>query len=191
MEGFWLIDKFRIRADSLQNDRSGCLVAGGENDADFAETFYRYFASYDPEGTEIHKVRDHISFENKVVLEVGCGTGNMSVQACRGARTYVGIDIDTRLIALCKGKYVDQPNLFFIYCKGEDLPFRDAFFDIVYMPWVISYFRDRVRALCEAARVLRADGKLVILNDSAHSDFDVVLERVEGYKPAIQSRTMR
>lgn len=150
---------------------------------EFAEKCYSWFASYDPQGMEVRRVMEQVAFNNKVVLEVGCATGRTSARASLRSRAYFAIDIDARLIDFCKRKYADRSNLFFLHCDGEELLFKDALFDVVYMPWVISYFRNSARALREAARVLKNDGKLVVVNDSAHSDFDVVLEHVIEYKP--------
>jgi len=108
----------------------------------------------------------------KDVLEVGCGSG-IAVQlfAEAGARvTAVDLTpwaVDTtraRLAAFdLDGEVVEA--------DGENLPFPDASFDVVFSWGVIHHTTNMDRALSELVRVLRPTGSLILMLYHRHSLF--------------------
>ncbi len=46
----------------------------------------------DPEGIEIKMVLKHLSFDDKVVLEIGCGDGRLTFKYAGMARKVVAVD---------------------------------------------------------------------------------------------------
>lgn len=88
------------------------------------------------------------------VLDVGCGTGRlMRVAARRGARRIVGIDSCAEMLARANG----------ITVRGDmtRLPFASATFDCVLAGLAIGYLGQLDDFVREAARVLRAGGRLI------------------------------
>ena len=119
--------------------------------ADYEQWFEQYPYVFQSELAAIRKLWPE--GKNLLSLEIGSATGrfttalgiteglepaeNMSAVArARGARTWCGI--------------------------AESLPYRDAQFDIVLMNSSISYFHKPDLAICEAFRVLKPGGHLII-----------------------------
>ena len=88
------------------------------------------------------------------VLDVACGTGRLMRAAARlGARRIVGIDLCAEMLARATG----------ITVRGDmtRLPFAAATFDCVLAGLAIGYLAELDVFVREAARVLRAGGRLI------------------------------
>jgi len=91
-------------------------------------------------------------------LDAGCGYGAFSAAAVARGAAVVGVDIGPRLVALtmaragCRGVVADV-------CR---LAVRDASFDVVISSEMLEHTPAPFLALGELARVLRADGLLVL-----------------------------
>ena len=102
------------------------------------------------------------------VLEVGCGAGWMWAEA---AARLPG-DLDLTLTDVSPGmvsEAVDRVGSLGRYARTDgrvadvqDLPFRDAAFDVVVANYVLHHVPDPARAVSEMARALRPDGTLVV-----------------------------
>lgn len=97
----------------------------------------------------------------KDVLEIACGSG-IGLGFLSGiARSIVGGDIDEKNVKIAAGLYKDTP----IQIKEMDahrLPYEDESFDLVLLFEAIYYLKSPQVFIKEAARVLRADGRLII-----------------------------
>jgi len=97
--------------------------------------------------------------EGKTVLEVGCGSGMGLAYLVKRAAHVVGGDPTLELVEEAR-QHVPSAEL--LHLSAEELPFRDASFDVVLMLEMIYYVADQERAIAEARRVLRPGGKLFI-----------------------------
>lgn len=99
------------------------------------------------------------------VLDVACGTGNMSFELTTKFNQVYGIDISKGMLKQAKLKIrrgkVEKRKIEFIYGDGEYLPFKDKSFDAVTCILAISHFSDAERAISEMKRVLKDGGVLV------------------------------
>lgn len=94
------------------------------------------------------------------VLDLGCGTGDLSRDAkLRGAEV-VGVDPAVRMIDLATRR---APGCRFVRAQGEALPFASASFEAVLTGFALRNFSDVDAVLRECARVLVPGGHLVIL----------------------------
>jgi len=103
----------------------------------------------------------------KRILEVGCGAARWSMAlARRGART-TGIDLSSSQLAKARA-LVKSSGTSVPLARGsiEQLPFRDARFDIVFCDWGAMSFSDPVRSVPECARVLKRGGRFVFATAS-------------------------
>jgi len=99
------------------------------------------------------------------VLDIGCGAGQEMLPFLRGGATCVGVDVAPQvgsgsIRSLYAAEEIDRTP-FFVRAAAEHLPFADQSFDIVICRLVLPYTRN-ARALAEMARVLRADGRLLL-----------------------------
>jgi SAM-dependent methyltransferase len=97
------------------------------------------------------------------VLDVGCGTGALSLAALENVRpggTVTGLDPKPEMLAVARRKPepVDWKD-----GRAEELPFEDASFDAAISQYAFMYFDDKPRALREMLRVLRPGGRLAVL----------------------------
>lgn len=95
----------------------------------------------------------------KDILEFGCGAARWSLALAQQGARPVGIDISSRQLAharrLLSAAGVDFP---LIEASAEAVPLPDASFDIVFCDWGAMTFCDPLRAVPEAARLLRQGG---------------------------------
>lgn len=90
------------------------------------------------------------------MLDIGCGTGRAAEALVeRGSRVW-GVEPEPQMAALARER-VSTVKV----APAEQLPFKDGWFERALM-WLVIHLVDRPRALQEAARVLRDDGRLAI-----------------------------
>jgi ubiquinone/menaquinone biosynthesis C-methylase UbiE len=90
------------------------------------------------------------------VLDVACGTGIVARTAADrldAVHRVVGLDANPAMLGVARGI---RPELEWVEGEAEELPFPDSSFDIVVSQAGLMFFRDRVTALREMARVTRA-----------------------------------
>jgi ubiquinone/menaquinone biosynthesis C-methylase UbiE len=86
-------------------------------------------------------------------LEIGVGTGRFA--APLGIE--VGVEPAKAMAAIARKRGITVLEAY-----AERLPFGDASFDFVLMVTVLCFLADPFRALCEATRVLKPRGRLII-----------------------------
>lgn len=102
------------------------------------------------------------------VLEIGCGTGNLTTRvhrAHRGARV-LGLDPDSRALARAERKDSGRNEIEFIRGYVQKLPFEDNAFDRVLssMMWHHLDGETKAAAAREILRVLRPGGRLHLVD---------------------------
>lgn len=97
------------------------------------------------------------------VLDVGCGTGNFSLELARLGVKVTGIDISEPMLAKARCKTV-KADMDIEFLKGDALkiPFRDNTFDKVVSVAALEFASDLKAALAECHRVLKPGGRMVI-----------------------------
>jgi ubiquinone/menaquinone biosynthesis C-methylase UbiE len=105
------------------------------------------------------------------VLDIGCGNGRVYHMVTKHQAGYVGVDQSKKLISVAKGK---NPDAVFQVADMRDLPFEHESFDCVFAFASFHHLpsnEDRLRALRETRRILRENGKIVMLNWHLQSDW--------------------
>jgi ubiquinone/menaquinone biosynthesis C-methylase UbiE len=104
------------------------------------------------------------------VLEIGCGTGTLTMEAKRQAGPLgkvFGIDIIPGMIELSQRKAA-QANQDIIYQLGsiDDIPFSESQFDVVLCSFMIFHMSETTRrkGIAEIQRVLKPQGRLLVLD---------------------------
>jgi len=94
------------------------------------------------------------------VLDACCGTGDLAVAGARGGGRVTGLDFSEPMLERARRK---APELEWIRGDLLELPFADASFDAATVGFGVRNVDDLQRALSELRRVLRAGGRLGIL----------------------------
>ncbi|MGB9792759.1 MAG: class I SAM-dependent methyltransferase [Thermacetogeniaceae bacterium] len=97
------------------------------------------------------------------ILDVGCGTGNFSLELARLGAKVTGIDISEEMLGVARRK-AEAEGLEIKFLKGDVmcLPFADESFDKVVSVTALEFAPDLKAALEECYRVLRPGGRLVV-----------------------------
>jgi len=106
-------------------------------------------------------IRQHAP-EGTRFLEVGCGAGTDLVRFARGGAIVSGVDLSSSAIALAKQNFEQQKlKADLREADGEQLPFADATFDLVYAHGVVQYTAHPQKLVDECRRVLKPGGEAV------------------------------
>ena len=105
---------------------------------------------------------DFDGYRGQRVLDVGCGAGTDLVRFARGGAIVTGVDVAASAIALAR-ENVRQQGLEadLREVDGEDLPFADESFDLVYAHGVVQYTTNDRALVAECRRVLKTGGTAV------------------------------
>ncbi len=97
------------------------------------------------------------------ILEVGCGTGNLTLAAAGIAGWAVGVDPAPKMIAVARAKPPPPgARAAFLVGAAESLPFADAAFDAAASSISMHHWIDLDAGLREVRRVLRPGGRAVL-----------------------------
>src|SRR5512145_953136 len=106
------------------------------------------------------------------VADIGCGEGYLTIEASRWARTVIAVDrsptVLDRARALAKRRRVR--NVIWKRGELERLPIRDATGDAALLSQGLHHAADPARALREAARSVRAGGRVLGLDLREHDE---------------------
>ena len=119
-------------------------------------------------------------WDNKVVLELGAGTGFHIPRFHARARQVIAVESHDqsreRVLARVAELRLDRVSV--IDGSAERLPLRDASVDIVHARFAYFFAPDCEPGLAELARVIRAGGTAFIIdNDMSHGTFASWLQR--------------
>jgi ubiquinone/menaquinone biosynthesis C-methylase UbiE len=107
------------------------------------------------------------------VLEIGCGTGNVTTRVKRAApgADVVGCDPDPLALARAQRKAHGMSGIRFERAYAQELPFADGEFDRVLSSMMLHHLDDDVKAAAavEVYRVLRPGGTLHIVDIGGHT----------------------
>jgi ubiquinone/menaquinone biosynthesis C-methylase UbiE len=114
----------------------------------------------------IQKAQAVLSPEHKV-LEIGCGTGLISLGIAPLVKSVVATDISPRMISVAKSKAerASIANVEFRVCDGYALPHDDQTFDVVLLFNVLHFVKEPTALLREAHRLLKPSGHMVSATD--------------------------
>jgi ubiquinone/menaquinone biosynthesis C-methylase UbiE len=134
--------------------------------------FSEHVSRYDDVGAEFQKKAasaqlEGVDLQGKEVLDVGCGTGIISLLALqKGAAKVVCGDISNYMLEMGRAKADRQgygaERITFRQLDAESLPFEDATFDFVMTGMTLGLLPNPEKAVTEMVRVLRPGGFLSV-----------------------------
>ncbi len=156
------IQKFRSKFLSLpEGDGSHFFKRGGSFQST-REASGRFYSTFD--GLALTGRED--------VLEIGACFSYASLRFAKKGCRVVALDISNYLKAanlLIDAAYFDR-----IFSDMHAMPFADGAFDIVFGSAVLHHSKDLKGAFEEIRRVLKPDGRLVLINESARGVFEKI-----------------
>lgn len=117
---------------------------------------YRNLCSFVPEnGRELVDILD--PHEGERILDLGCGTGQLTARIARQGADVVGIDASPEMIATAREDY---PELTFYECDALEYQ-PDSPFDAVFSNAVLHWIQDQGSLLTSVNRMLKPGGRFV------------------------------
>jgi SAM-dependent methyltransferase len=114
---------------------------------------------------KLHHLLRLVDFDGcrgRMVLEVGCGAGVDLARFARGGAHVTGVDLAPSAIALARANLEQQGlEAQLEVADGEQLPFPDGAFDLVFAHGVVQYTANPERLVAECRRVLKPGGRAV------------------------------
>lgn len=114
------------------------------------------------------KLEKELSDPNAQILDVACGTGDLSIELQQNALAKVfGTDFCRPMLAIAKGKNTkNQTSIPYTEADGMNLSFPDKSFDAVTIAFGLRNFSNWENGLRELRRVLKTGGKIAVLEFS-------------------------
>ncbi len=94
------------------------------------------------------------------VLEIGVGTGKNLPYYNFNKIEYTGIDFSEKMLAKANKRF---PKAKLLEMDAQELQFKDNSFDYIITTFVLCSIPDPVKALKEMRRVLKKEGKIIML----------------------------
>jgi len=116
--------------------------------------------------------------KGKKLLDFGCGSGEIAKYFSKyGAEVY-GIDSSKTMIRYAKKNIGKRA----ILGNHENLPFQEAFFDIILSRYALHYLTDLEKAYSQFSRVLKPRGNLCVITQHPIHDFELTGKYTLGEK---------
>jgi SAM-dependent methyltransferase len=123
-------------------------------------------------------------------LDVGCGVGHTLRRIAPLVAFAVGADATFEMMQAGRGSVVAAPNAGFAQSDATALPFADRTFDLATCRLAAHHFSDAAAAFRDVRRVLRPDGRFVLVDNYAPDDpaLDTFINEVEKLRDASHVR---
>lgn len=105
--------------------------------------------------------------EGEAVLDIGCGAGVDTIFAAMmvgPTGRAVGVDMTPEMLVRAREsvQVMALENVSFEEASAENLPFEDTSFDVVISNGVFNLVANKQRALSEALRILKSNGRFMV-----------------------------
>ena len=110
------------------------------------------------------------------LVDIGTGTGSLLELLAERTEHALGLDASREMLALARARLTERGIADHCAVRQADmyrLPLADASQDVATMQMVLHYAEEPAAAIAEAARVLRADGLLLIVDLAQHQRADI------------------
>ena len=103
---------------------------------------------------------------DETILDLACGTGELERLLLQEnpEQSITGVDISEEMLNKAKQKLSAYSQVSWQTARASELPFEDGSFDVVMCASAFHYFDDPIASLREIKRVLKPDGRVVILD---------------------------
>lgn len=122
------------------------------------------------------KIQEVVEIEGREILEIGCGYGRVTQFLIGQPSRFVAIDPDADRLVMARDLL---PDVEFHCASGECLPFVNGGFDCVIFTQSLHHHSDGRAALREAARVLKNDGRIVVIEPVNDGELESLLNLLD------------
>tara|TARA_B100001057_G_scaffold290821_1_gene290842 strand:- start:713 stop:1417 length:705 start_codon:yes stop_codon:yes gene_type:complete len=105
----------------------------------------------------------------KKILDIATGTGDIAIKLSNIKGSAIeAVDVSENMLKIAHNKIEELKinNINLKTCEAENLVFDDNHFDIISIGYGVRNFTNLDKGLCESYRVLKKNGKLIILETS-------------------------
>jgi ubiquinone/menaquinone biosynthesis C-methylase UbiE len=108
------------------------------------------------------------TWDNKVIVDIGCGPGNLYATIGGSPKVLIGVDISTGAL-----KMAQELGYIPLLADAQHLPLADNCADLVVANATIHHCDDMAKVLAEAARLVKPGGLLVTDKDAQSTALDL------------------
>ena len=123
---------------------------------------------YDRRYREIQNIKYELIFEKisidneQNILDVGCGTGNLFLFLDNVDCFKFGIDLSIKSLTRCLEKLGRKTQIQTICADVDFLPFREDFFDIIFLITILQNVSDPVNSLKNIKKLCKPNGLILL-----------------------------
>ena len=127
---------------------------------------------------------------NVVVVDLGCGPGDFSVQMAQHGIGVIAADISEKMLRILSRKFVRNANFHLLPCRvdAHHLPLERGTIDAVLGSQIFHFVSDPMAVVAEIKRVLSGGGLLVINGPSDRSSTPVSDRANQLYRSFLSER---
>jgi ubiquinone/menaquinone biosynthesis C-methylase UbiE len=117
-----------------------------------------------------YKVLSKVSIKDKVVADLGCGTGFLSLALALDASIVFSIDQSVNMLMESRKLMETKKfnNVYSIKSDLENLALFDESVDVVFINMALHHVKDAKKAIEEMHRIIKKDGTLIISDVQEH-----------------------
>ena len=117
-----------------------------------------------------YKLLSLTNIKDKVVADLGCGTGFVSLALSNEASIVFSVDNSSNMLKQLKRNACDKDykNLYLIKSSLDNISLFDESVDVVFINMALHHIKDAEKAISEMHRVLKKDGVVIISDVMEH-----------------------
>lgn len=117
-----------------------------------------------------YKLLSLTNIKDKVVADLGCGTGFVSLALVNEASIVFSVDNSSNMLKQLKNNALSKnyKNLYLIKSSLDNLTLFDESVDIIFINMALHHIKDAKKAISEMHRVLKKDGVVIISDVREH-----------------------
>ena len=131
------------------------------------------------------RLKEMLNLSDKAnrVLDFGSGSGVFLYSLSKNFNEVYGLDVATKSMEYIKRRF-KLDNLHIIKNRGEKLPFKDNFFDIVYAADVLEHMDKPQIIYSELKRIIRPRGSLIVSGPTENIVYELAKKLIFRRKSA-------
>lgn len=114
-----------------------------------------------------------VGFSPRKILDIGSNGGGLTAKISGlfpKAKT-IGVDVYEKAVFYASARY---PDISFLVADGQNLPFENDYFDLIFCLETLEHMANPVRTLQEIRQCLKKNGQVIISMDSGNLLFRII-----------------